>query len=202
MTVARTIAADAVWPEQGRWTYDDWLRLPADGTKYEVLGGVLFMTPALSTSHQSASLRLTRAIVNFVEEHDLGEVFAAPTDVKLATEPVPVEPDLLFIARGRTDIIAEARIEGAPDLVIEIVSPSNWPYDRKTKYELYQLNRVPEYWIVDYRAHTIEVFVLERGEYALLGAWGAGERATSRVLTGLEVDVSDVFRDVRQRSES
>lgn len=202
MTMARTITADAVWPEQGSWTYDDWLRLPSDGTKYEVLGGVLSMTPAPSTSHQSASLHLTRAIINFVEQHDLGEVFAAPTDVKLATESVPVEPDILFIARGREDIIKEARIDGAPDLVIEIVSPSNWPYDRKTKYELYQLNRIPEYWLVDYRARTIEVFVLEGGEYALLGAWGDGDRAASRVLEGLDVDVSEVFRGVRRRSQT
>jgi len=105
----------------------------------------------------------------------------------------------MFIARGREDIIQEARIEGAPDLVVEIVSPSDWPYDRKTKFELYRLNGVQEYWLVDYRARTIEVFALESGEYALLGKWEDGEQASSRVLPGLDVDVSDVFRGVRRR---
>ena len=190
--------ADTVLPEQGTWTYEDWLQLPGDGTKYEVLSGVLYITPVPSTTHQSASSRLVRAIMNYVEQYDLGEVFTAPTDVLLASEPVPVEPDILFIARGREAIIKEARVEGAPDLVIEIVSPSNWPYDRKTKYGLYQQNGIPEYWLVDYRARSIEVFVLDGGEYALLGKWGDGEHATSRVLAGLEVDVSDVFRGVRR----
>jgi Uma2 family endonuclease len=199
MEPMRAITADTVWPEQGTWTYEDWLKLPSDGTKYEVLGGVLSMTPAPSTTHQSSSSALAWMLTTFVREHDLGEIFTAPTDVLLPSEPVPVEPDILFIARGREDIVAEARIEGAPDLVVEIVSPSNWPYDRQTKFKLYQLNGIAEYWLVDYRARTIEVFVLEDGEYALLGLWRDGAQATSRVLDGLQVPVSDVFRSVRKR---
>lgn len=198
MTTTPFTTRSAKWPEQGRWTYEDWLKLPSDGTKYEILGGNLHMTPAPSIAHQAASGELLVAMKLHVGPQRLGYVLAAPTDVHLPSEPVPVEPDLLFIARGREDIIGENRIEGAPDLVVEIVSPGDWPYDRNEKYRLYQLNGVREYWLVDYRARTIEVFVLEAGEYALLGKWGDGEEARSQVLAGLKVDVRTVFRGVPQ----
>ena len=80
--------------------------------------------------------------------------------------------------------------------MVEILSPANWPYDRNEKFRLYQEAGVPEYWIVDYRARTIEVFVLEEGEYALLGKWGAEESATSYVLAGFELPVARVFRNL------
>ncbi len=198
MAFARAEPHTTDWPEQGQWTYEDWLRLPSDGTKYEILGGYLHMTPAPSIAHQSAANDLSFILNDHVRQHRLGRIFSAPTDVLLPSEPVPVEPDILFVARGREDIVGESRIEGAPDLVVEILSPGNWPYDRNEKYRLYQLNGVREYWLADYRARTIEVFVLEAGEYALLGKWGDGDLATSRVLAGLEVDVSEVFRGVRR----
>jgi Uma2 family endonuclease len=198
MALAQPAARTSNWPEHGHWTYQDWLRLPSDGTKYEVLGGILHMTPAPSIAHQSAANHLAFALNLHVRQHGLGHVFFAPTDVLLPSEPVPVEPDILFVDHGHEEIIGENRIDGVPDLVVEIVSPGNWPYDRNDKYRLYQRNGVREYWLADYRARTIEVFVLEAGEYALLGKWGDGEEATSRVLPGLLVDVSEVFRGVRQ----
>jgi Uma2 family endonuclease len=184
------------YPEQGKWTYDDWARLPDDGTRYEVIDGELYMTPPPSVPHQSALVYLVTKMSNFVESRGLGYVLPAPLGVRLPNQPVPLEPDIVFVSSARKAIIGREYVEGVPDLLVEILSPSNWMYDRHEKFRLYQTSGVPEYWIVDYRAKTVEVFVLEEGEFTLIGKWGAGETASSRVLSGFQVAVTDVFRDV------
>ncbi|MCX7840419.1 MAG: Uma2 family endonuclease [Anaerolineae bacterium] len=184
------------YPEQGKWTYDDWARLPENGTRYEVIDGVLYMTPPPTTSHQFSIVRLLNKMANYVESRNLGWVVASPIGVRLPTQPVPFEPDIVFVSRAHKSIIQEQYIEGVPDLVVEVVSPSNWIYDRKEKFLVYQTAGVPEYWIVDYRAKTIEVFYWEDGAYVLLGKWGTGETASSRVLDGFQVSVNDIFREL------
>jgi len=184
------------WPEQGQWTYEDWLDLPDDGFKYEVIDGELHVTPAPSTAHQHVSARLHVAMANFVDARALGHVLAAPVGVRLPGQAVPLQPDLVFVPAARSDMIGPQHIDGVPDLLVEILSPSNWPFDRRDKLQAYQAGGVPEYWLVDYRAKTIEVLVLERGEYTLLGVWRSGETARSRVLESFEVAVDEVFRDV------
>ncbi len=187
------------WPEQGEWTYEDWLALPDDGARYEVIDGVLHVTPPPAPNHELASFDLARALGNFADAHGLGLVMTAPVGVHLPGQPVPVQPDILFVRAERVDIIGPKYIEGAPDLVVEVLSPSNWPYDRNEKLNAYQAAGIPEYWIVDYRARTVEVFVLEDGEYVLgEGIRHEGDRAASRVLAGFEVAVADVFRGVRR----
>lgn len=184
------------YPEQGKWTYDDWARLPDDGTRYEVIDGVLFMTPPPTTLHQFSIVHLLYEMTAFVKAKHLGWVLASPIGVRLPTQPVPFEPDIVFVSRAHKSIIQEQYIEGVPDLVVEVVSPSNWIYDRKEKFLVYQTAGVPEYWIVDYRAKTIEVFYWERGEYVLLGKWCTGETAASRVLDGFQVRVDEICRDL------
>jgi len=196
-TTARAIApapAEA-WPEQGRWTYEDWLRLPDDGWRYEVLDGELHMTPPPSIEHQYRSIQLLNRMVNHANAHDLGIVLSAPIGVRLPSQPVPIEPDIVFVSAARRAIVDQQYIEGAPDLVVEILSPSNWPYDRNTKFKLYEAAGIPEYWIVDYRQRTVEVFILQDGAYTLeAGILREGDAARSRALVGFEVAVSDVFR--------
>ncbi|HEX8682013.1 MAG TPA: Uma2 family endonuclease [Ardenticatenaceae bacterium] len=185
------------WPEQGQWTYEDWARLPDDGTRYEVIDGVLYMAPPPNTAHQSSSNRLANAMTNHADLHGLGHVFTAPIGVQLPDHPVPVQPDILFIGAGREGIIGGQYVEGTPDLVVEILSPSNWSYDREEKFRLYEEAGVPEYWIVDPRIKSVEVFVLEAGEYVLLGKkWGEGGTAVSRVLAGFEIPVASIFRNL------
>jgi Uma2 family endonuclease len=184
------------WPEQGQWAYEDWARLPDDGTRYEVIDGVLYMAPPPSTAHQSTSNRLSNVMTNHADNHRLGHVFTAPIGVRLPDHPVPVQPDILFIRAEREGIIGGQYVEGAPDLVVEILSPSNWSYDREEKFRLYEEAGVPEYWIVDPRIKSVEVFVLEADEYVLLGKWGAGETAASRVLAGFEIPVASIFRSL------
>ncbi len=104
----------------------------------------------------------------------------------------PVQPDICFIIKSRLDIVKKKRIEGAPDIIVEILSPSNWIVDRRTKFEIYAKAGVREYWIVDAEARTIELFELNEERYELRGKFGAGETVRSEVLSGFEVKVEDI----------
>lgn len=195
-TAVQTLPVASALPEQGKWTYADWVRLPDDGTRYEVIDGALFMAPPPGTGHQSASMYLSRAMSFYAEAQQLGYVYFAPVGVLLPTQTVPVQPDIVFVAAAQRTIIGPEYIAGAPALIVEILSPSNWIFDRREKFTLYQAAGVSEYWIVDYRAKTVEVFVLENGLYTLIAKWGAGETATARALAGFQIAVNDIFRDV------
>ncbi len=185
---------ERTWPpEQGRWTYEDWSRLPDDGFRYEVLNGELYMTPLPTVSHQNAVTELAARMRNFAREAGIGIVLVSPVGVRLPGRPVPVQPDVVFVRADRREIIGEDYVEGAPDLVVEVLSPSNWLYDRREKQLAYQQARVPEYWIVDCRARTVEVRVLEGGEYTLLEEFHSGEAARSQALPGFQVAVDDLF---------
>jgi Uma2 family endonuclease len=189
------VRAKSDWPEQGRWTYEDWLALPSDGSRYEVIDGELFVTPAPSIAHQTVALNLAMPLRQYAAGHG-GRVFAGPVDVRLPTQPVPLQPDLVYVSKDRSGIIGTQEVAGVPDLVVEILSPSNWPYDRTQKLAVYRAAGIPEYWIVDYREKSVEVLVFEDGEYVLASQWGPGSTLTSRVLPGFEVAVDEVFRDV------
>ena len=194
-TTAPPTARPAEFPEQGKWTYEDWLKLPENGYRYEVINGVLFMAPPPDFSkHQRPIGRLYRKMGDFAEMFHLGEVGIAPAGVRLPTQPVPVQPDIFFIAAGRDDVRIGQYVEGAPDLIVEVLSPSNWMYDRQEKFAAYQAAGVREYWIVDPRAQTIEVFMLEEGVFTLIAKWGVGERAQSQVLRGFEIAIDELFQ--------
>jgi Uma2 family endonuclease len=189
-----TTAIERPWPpEQGEWTYEDWLKLPDDGYRYEVIDGVLYMSPPPLIRHQRNSIRLVEIFLAFLKLHPLGELLYAPVGVRLPNQPVPLQPDIVFVRAERLDIIQEHYIEGIPDLLVEILSPSNWLYDRREKMQVYQGAGVPEYWIVDPRAQIIEIYVLEQGVYQLAGQYGRGEVALSRLLPGFEVSVEAIF---------
>jgi Uma2 family endonuclease len=126
-------------------------------------------------------------------DNNLGLVLASPVGVRLPEQDVPVQPDILFVSQERKHIVGDDYIKGAPDLVVEVLSPSNWLYDRGKKQEVYRKAGVKEYWIVDYRAQTIEVLVLEEAVYVLQDQFASGDFARSAVLPGFEVAVDDVF---------
>jgi Uma2 family endonuclease len=183
------------WPPlPDRWTYEDWRRLPDDGFRYEVLNGELYMTPLPTVEHQRASFQLALRMANFAVEHRLGEVLVAPCGVRLSNQPVPVQPDILFVRSERLDIVGQEYVEGAPDLVVEVLSPANWLYDRREKFLAYEEASVAEYWIVDPRAGSIEVFVLQEEAYTLIGKFSGQDAASSQVLAGFEVVVSDILQ--------
>ena len=140
-------------------TYDDYLRLPNDGRRYEILEGEIFVSPSPVTKHQIVSGNLYAILHHHVRAHKLGLVLHAPTDVVLSYTNV-VQPDLLFVSNARKKIITEQNIQGAPDLMVEILSETTEEQDRTTKMQIYARHGVKEYWLIDPDRETLEVYKL------------------------------------------
>ncbi|MBE3588892.1 MAG: Uma2 family endonuclease [Thermoanaerobacteraceae bacterium] len=174
-------------------TYEDYCRLD-DGRRYELIGGELWLVPSPSVYHQRLSIRLSSLLYNHVEENNLGVVLEAPLDVYLTPEDV-VQPDIIFVSRERLDIIGEANIQGAPDLVMEILSPSTAVRDRTKKKDLYARHGVKEMWVIHPVAQTIEVYVHEAGGYGKPAVYTARQkdRIVSKVLKDWNITPEDVF---------
>ncbi|MFH1898653.1 MAG: Uma2 family endonuclease [Candidatus Desantisbacteria bacterium] len=174
------------------WTYEDYLTLPNDGKTYQVIGGDLFMTAAPLIYHQAISRNLAFIIWEFVKDHDMGEVFNSPVDIVFGSTNV-VQPDIVYVSKKRLDIIREKAIFGAPDLVIEILSPTTLQMDVLLKKALYQRFGVREYWIVDPKEQKVEVFVMEGGKYESKGIFFQQDVVEVRMIQGLKVNLTDVF---------
>ena len=172
-------------------TYEDYCNLP-DDERYEVIDGELIMAAAPRTAHQRTSRKIETPLDIFVTENGLGEVFDAPYDVVLSNENV-VQPDLLFVSSERSYIITEDNIRGAPDLVIEILSPSTAQLDTVRKRELYARFGVAEYWQVDTDDLSVVVLTLAGDDYETAGNFGMGEMLVSPLLAGFRLDVDDIF---------
>jgi Uma2 family endonuclease len=132
----------------------------------ELHEGALSMTPAPSPRHQRVSLKLSMLLENHAVSHGLGQVFSAPVDCILSDSTV-VQPDVLLVETSRLESVSSRGIEGAPALVIEILSPSSIEIDRHMKLQLYARYRVPQDWIVDPDARTIESYSLAGEGYEL-----------------------------------
>lgn len=150
-------------------TADELDQMPDDGNRYELIGGELIVSPAPSPAHQRLVILLTRLLDDAVVAADQGEVFIAPIDLWLSPHD-RVQPDLVYVAAGGRATVTERRIEGRPDLVVEILSPSNPSDDRVRKAALYARSEVPEYWIFDPIARAIEPFTLREGVYCPMNA--------------------------------
>jgi Uma2 family endonuclease len=174
-------------------TYDDLLQMPDDGKRYEIIDGELYVSPSPIPRHQELSQRLALLIGNHVQEHHLGKLYTAPLDVRLEEHGI-VEPDLLFISTERMAIIGGTTINGAPDLLIEVLSPSTRSRDETLKAELYARSGVREYWLADPVAETLVIHVLEDGRWVPVGP---AERPESRVLAGLSIEINALFADLR-----
>ena len=147
-------------PKVGRWTYAEYMRLPMSGTtRYEVIDGELAVTPSPTSWHQIGIANLMHVLDNFVREHRLGRLLPSPIDV-LFGEGDYLQPDLVFVRADRAHLVSERGIEGPPDIVVEILSPSTADRDRGIKLERYRHFGVADYWIVDLEAKAIEVWRL------------------------------------------
>ena len=145
-------------------TYRDYAALPNDGRRYEIHDGELSVTPAPGRTHQYVLLRLAAALHAHVSAHDLGEVYIAPFDVILADATI-VQPDITFVAKDRLAILSERGADGAPTLVVEMLSRSTTHIDRGAKLQLYARHAVPFYWIVDPERRVVEVYRFTAGGY-------------------------------------
>jgi len=144
-------------PVDIRLTYEDYCRLPNDGKRYEIINGELFVTPSPFRPHQRAVTRLTSRLSIFVQESDIGEVFVAPFDVVFSRFDV-VEPDLLYISNARSIILTDKNVQGAPDLVVEVLSESTARVDRSIKLKLYGKFGVQEYWLIDPERPSAKIY--------------------------------------------
>lgn len=165
-----------------------------DNNWYELLNGELVKKSSPSPRHQRTSMKLSSLMHLFASQNNLGVVYCAPIDVFVDEHNVP-QPDILFIANAKKHIITDDGIMGAPDLVVEILSPSSIRNDRGIKQRLYQRLGVQEYWIVDPNNNSIEVYRLSEGVYDLVSF--AVERGVvdSTSIVGLQVEVHDIFNE-------
>lgn len=176
------------------WTYDDLVALPPDDLRHEIIDGEHFVSPSPSVLHQQVLGSFHLAIGLFLREQPIGKVYFAPCDVVLSAINVVV-PDLLFVSRERAAILTEANLQGAPDLLIEVLSKSTRRRDRTRKLELYDRFGVREYWLADPKRQTVTVYgregdCLERT--AELSA-AAGDVLATPLLPGLEIALDEIF---------
>jgi Uma2 family endonuclease len=175
-----------------KFTYEDYKNLPESETKrYELLEGDLVMVPSPSWRHQDISRRLEFRLEAFVEKQQLGVVADAPLDVILGEDVV--QPDILFISQQRSTIIHDEAIRGAPDLVIEILSPATAQRDRTYKKTLYARHGVQEFWLVDPETQTVEVLSLRARGYRRAALYSRDETLESPLLPGLTIPLAEVF---------
>jgi Uma2 family endonuclease len=177
--------------EKKKHTYEDYLKTP-ENERYELIEGELIMTPSPVPNHQKISLRITVMLREFVYKNNLGEILYAPCDVYLDDENV-VQPDIMFISKERLDIIGEKNIQGAPDLVIEIISESSAYRDIVQKKKLYARFGVKEYWIVIPEEASIEIYSLKENIYHLSNTYRKDQTLESPNLKGLKLNVKEIF---------
>lgn len=175
----------------GQTPYDEYFSLP-EGAPYQLIAGELVMTLSPIPLHQSISLELSLQFVVFVKKKQLGYVFAAPLDVSIDEENV-FQPDILFIRKENENIIGKTMIEGAPDLVVEILSPSTAYYDLRKKFRVYEKSGVREYWIVDPERQSVEVYTGKNGKFSLQSEVEGSGEAQSEIISGFSVPINTIF---------
>ncbi len=182
-------AMTSVEPEL-RFTYHDYLQLPED-KQYELIDGEFFLVPAPRPFHQIVSGRLVEFLSSYVRSRGLGVVVPAPCDVYFSRYDT-VQPDVIYIRQDRLGIVKENYVEGAPDLVVEVLSPSTADKDRDLKRKLYA--RYREYWIVDADARTVQVLSRRRGRMVEVRLWNAVESLETHMIEGFRLPLEEVFQ--------
>jgi Uma2 family endonuclease len=176
-------------------TWEHLQELPNDGKRYEIINGELYVSPAPSTKHQRVATNLTTFVNFHVLTRHLGEVFAAPYEVRLAWSEV-VQPDLVFVSRARANVITPARIDGTPDLVFEIISPSSVKTDEETKCNLYAKYGVKYYWIIEPLEEWIRGYELGAdGLYELVARAHGDAMFSAPPFADLQIDLAALWAD-------
>ena len=156
----------ATTPASQKLGYKQYVLLPDDGRRHEIIDGVHYVNPAPGTQHQSVSKHLQYQLYTKVELAGLGLFFSAPVDVQLTDNDI-VQPDLVIVLNKKVKKITPTKIKVAPDLLVEILSPSTAGYDNSVKKQLYERSGVSEYWVVDPYDQTIDQWVLVDNKYVL-----------------------------------
>ena len=174
-----------------KFTVKDYMSTP-EGTRYQLLDGEMILAPSPTNYHQTLVAQFFLALYSFVEENSLGKVWFSPFDVILSDTDV-AQPDILFVSNARSSIVTEANIQGAPDLVVEVISPGTAQYDRGYKQVLYGRHNVLEYWQVDPEAQSVEVLSQGDAGLAQVASYSRQQALVSPLLDGLTIDLDDIF---------
>ncbi len=173
-------------------TYQDYLQMPEDRNRREILEGDLYVTPAPSPRHQRVVANLSILLEGYLSQHHAGKLYPSPIDVVLSQINV-VQPDLVVVTTERLHIVTTTSIQGPPDLVIEVLSPSTAPVDRGRKLETYARFGVPEYWIVDPDLQALEIYNLHEGAYELVPSRADPRGPRSPLLPDLAIETRTLW---------
>jgi len=178
-------------------TYDDFVLFPDDGKRHELIDGEHYVTASPNTKHQQVSMELGFLVRSWLEAHPVGRLFAAPFDIVLSHFDV-VEPDLIYLSHERAAVIlTSAHLRGAPELVVEIGSPSTRQRDETIKRRLYEQRGVDEYWFVDPELDVVRVYRRDGERFArpVELSREAGDTLTTPLFPGLALSLDRVFRE-------
>ena len=177
-----------------KFTYEDFLNFPDDGKRHEIIDGEHFVTPSPNTKHQTICMNLAVLAGTYLRQHPIGAFFVALFDVVLSNLDV-VEPDLLYISRERAEVLTDKHVRGAPDLVVEILSPGTRRTDEVTKRKRYERFGVGEYWIVDPELETIKVYRRVEQSFTRVAelTLEQGDVLTTPLLPGFSVRLGEIF---------
>ena len=173
-------------------TADDLATFPDDGNRYEIIGGMLNVSPAPTSRHQDVATQLLTWLNLHVLQSRSGKIFSAPIDIHLSINDV-VQPDIVVVLNEHLQRIEEKGIVGAPDIVVEILSSSTARADRVWKAALYARSGVQEYWLVDPAEDTILVQSLEEDHYVTTGTFGRDAMLQTPLLPELRLELAKVF---------
>ena len=173
-------------------TYADYVLFPDDGLRHEIIEGEHYVTASPATRHQRILLTLSYLIQSYLETHPIGEIFFAPFDVLLSEINILV-PDLIYISRERAHYITSKNLQGAPDLVVEILSPSTRSRDKRLKRDVYERTGVEEYWLVDPEREVVEIYRRGAGGFQPSVRYARPDIVTTPLMPGLDIPLDKIL---------
>ena len=178
-----------------RLTYEDYLKLPDDGNRYEIIDGELIVNPSPVPDHQRVIRNLCNVLDRYFEDFSGGEVLPSPIDVVLAPDQI-VQPDVIVVLAAHAAIVGRKNVVGAPDLVVEVLSDATRRRDEMEKRKLYDQHGVTEYWIVDSLIETVKIYRRTGDDFPRVAEIGTerGGTITSPLLPGFTLDVARAWR--------
>lgn len=174
------------------WNYESYANIPPDGKRYEVIDGELFVSPAPSSFHQTLSRRVQFALYEHIELAGRGHIFDAPIDVILSDIHI-VQPDLALVLKNSMAKVVDRGIEGPPDLIVEILSPSTAKVDRSTKRSLYAASGVREYWLISPELEVVDVAISPESGLTQVTTFHASDTLSSTLLADFRLPLAPVF---------
>ena len=173
----------------------DYQEMPQGPPYYQVIEGDLVMSPSPNTFHQVVLGRIHFILLRYLEKNPIGEAFFAPLDVFLSDINV-YQPDVIFVSNERRSIITDHGIEGAPELLVEALSPATARYDKGSKRKIYARTGVKELWLVDPENRTIQVYLLAKDPENPSATHGPNASFTSSLLPGLKIKTATIFKSL------